>query len=88
MLSPGRRTFHGCGVGGCLLHSLSPACIVGGDFGGQGLSPGRWLGNAPPSPSLAVVLQASVYTCDLPLHITSANLLLKSRYFSISYLES
>lgn len=42
----------------------------------------------PSFPSLAVVLQASVYTCDLPLHITSANLLLKSRYFSISYLES
>lgn len=56
--------------------------------GGQGVSPGGLLGNAPTSPSLAVVLQASVHTCDLPLHIISANLLLKSRCFSVSYLES
>ena len=58
-----------------------------GTWGGQGLSPGGLLGNAPPSASLVVVLQASVHTCDLPLHIILANLLLKSRCFSVSYLS-
>lgn len=73
--------------------SLSLAYIVGGDI--VRYMSESWAvtgGDAPPSlntsPSLITVLGVHIPTCDLHLHIASASLLLKRKYFSVSYLES